>query len=374
MTSFNMTSSYLVANLPTHIIESTYLTNLRSLCPDETHIDILDDVFVPNFDIRSQDDFNRIIRADCYFGFARKEYAAIFRNLERFWREDPNSSPFELSRKDVSDLSNQIIVLFSERRSTIIITCMKLNYIELFDYIVDRDGHGILQEGGIIRVFPLLYYAVMNNNVEITKHGIEMGCLITDDLMKPAVEKNNLEIARILFDSGIPLTYRLEKAVCEFASPEMLALFLEYYTKSILDDENLDKKSIDNLLPYAVYNLRNLKELIRISGEKSRETAFKLLGVCVKNPVNVDVVLFLEEHFGVSMRDLKAENEQTGLRYFNSNYIHTNIVVEDNLGLYMHLYNSGFLVCEELYRTSVHYLCRKITPGLIRKHINQILL
>ena len=368
-----MTSSYLVANLPAHIIESTYFANWRALCPDEIHIDILDDVFVPNFDIGSQEDFDRIIRSDCYFGFARKEYAAIFRNLERFWREDPNSSPFELSQKDVSELSNQIIMLFSERRSTIIITCMKRNHIELFDYIVDRDGRGILQEGGIIRVFPLLYYAVMNDHVEITKHGIELGCLITDDLMKPAVEKNNLEIARILFDSGIPLTHRLERAVCQFSSHEMLGLFLEYYKKS-LDKKSLDKKSINNLLPHAVYNLRNLKELIHISGEKSRETAFKLLSVCVKNPIDVEVVLFLEEHFGVCVRDLKAENEQMGLVYFNSNYIHTNIVVEDNLGLYTHLYNSGFLVCEELYRTSVHYLCRKITPGLIRKHINEILL
>jgi hypothetical protein len=360
-----ISTSHLITNLPEHIIESTYFINLRALlCPDETHIDIPDNVFISNFVIDSQDKFDQIIRADCYFGFDRKVFNDVFRNLERFWREDPNSSPFQLSQKDVSDLSNQLITLFSERQSSIIMTCMKRNQIELFDYIVERDGRGIIQDEGMLRVFPLLYYAVSNNHVEITKHGIEKGCMITDDLMKPAVQNDNLEIARILFESRIPITTKLERAVCEFASIKMLYLFLEYYNKPLV-----------GLLYHAVHNFENLNELgllvneLKLSREVSRQLGFNLLGVCLKYSVDVRVILFIEEHFGVCLRELMAENTQ--MKYFNSNYIHTNIIVEDNLDLYMHLYNSGFLVCEETYRTSIHYLCRKITPGLVRKHINE---
>jgi hypothetical protein len=239
---------------------------------------------------------------------------------------------------------------------------MKRNQIELFDYIVERDGRGIILDEGMLRVFPLLYYAVTNNHVEMTKHGIEKGCMITDDLMKPAVQNDNLEIARILFDARIPITSRLERDVCEFASIKMLHLFLEYY-----------KKLLVGVLHHAIHNFENLKELLLIINELelSRELAFNLLGVCLKYSVDVRVILLIEEHFGVCLRELKAENAQ--MKYFNSNYIHTNIIVEDNLDLYMHLYNNGFLVCEETYRTSVHYLCRKITPGLVRKHIRDSL-
>jgi hypothetical protein len=356
-----ISTSHLIANLPEHIIESTYFTNLMELCHDETHIDIPDNVFISNFVIDSQDKFDQIIRADCYFGFDRKVFNDVFRNLERFWREDPNSSPFQLSQKDVSDLSNQLITLFSERKISIIITCMKRNHVELFDYIVDRDGRGIIQDESLC-VFPLLYYAVSNNHVEITKHGIEKGCMITEDLMKPAVQNDNLEIARILFESRIQITTKLERVICEFASIKMLYLFLEYYNKPLV-----------GLLHHAVHNFENLKELVlltnelELSREVSRQLAFNLLGVSLRYSVDVRVILFIEEHFGVCLRELMAENTQ--MKYFNSNYIHTNIIVEDNLDLYMHLYNSGFLVCEETYRTSIHYLCRKITPGLVRKHI-----
>ena len=147
-----MISSYLITDLPEHITESAHFTHLRALCPDETHIDILDEVYVSNFEIDSQAKFDQIIRSDCYFDFDRKVYSEIFRNLERFWREDPNSSPFQLPQKDISNLSNQMITLFTERQSSIIMTCMKRNQIELFDYIVERDGRGIILDEGMLRV------------------------------------------------------------------------------------------------------------------------------------------------------------------------------------------------------------------------------
>jgi hypothetical protein len=150
------------AYLPQHIIESTHFASWRALFPDDTCIDILDDVFISNFDISSQDDFDRIIRADCYFGFDKNVYTTIFRNLDRFWREDPNSSALKLCPKNLSQLSNQIITLFTERRSTLLVTVMKFNHVELFDYIVERDGVEILQNGFSILGFPVLYLSLIH--------------------------------------------------------------------------------------------------------------------------------------------------------------------------------------------------------------------
>jgi hypothetical protein len=345
--------------LPQHIIESSLFTNWRALFPDDTTIDILDDVFVSNFGIFSQYDFDRIIRADCYFGFDKNVYMSIFRNLVRFWKEDANSSPFTLCKKNVSQLANQIITLFTERRSTLLITVMKLNQVELFDYIVETYGNEILQNGFSLLGYPVLYFAVVNNHIEIFRHGIAKGLIVTDELLVPAFENNNLEIARIVLDRVSVISCRSKSSACKLASPEMFCLFLEFYIKHDLED----------LFQYALHNFDNFKELLRLSPTKCRDTAFKLLSVCTSVSIDVRVVLFIEDHFGVTMRDLIMENDRNGFKYINYDSIQVNIIVEDNLDLYTHLYNSGFIVSEETFCLSVQYLCRRITPGLVRKHI-----
>ena len=336
--------------LPDHIIKSSHFTNWRALFPDDTNIDILDDVFISNFDIYSQVDFDRIIRADCYFGFQRDVYTTIFRNLDRYWREDPNSSPFTftLCDKNVSQLANQIITLFTERRSTLLITVMKLNQIELLDYIVERDGVEILQDGFSILGFPVLYYAVVNSHVEILRHGIAKGLIVTDDLLKPALEDGNLEIARMILERVDKISSRSKCAACKSAFPVMFRLFLEFY-----------KDNLEDLLQYALHNFDNFKHLLLLTGTKCRDIALKLLTTCTSTSIDIRVVLLIEDHFKVTMREL------------NNRFIQTNIIVDDNLDLYTHLYNSGFTVGEESFCLSVHYLCKKITPGLVRKHIKE---
>ena len=341
--------------LPDHIIKSTHFTNWRALFPNDTNIDILNDVFISNFDISSQDDFDRIIRADCYFGFDTNVYTTIFRNLDHYWRENPNSSPFTLCKKNVSQLANQIITLFTERRSTLLITVMKLNQIELFDYIVERDGVEILQDGFSILGFPVLYYAVVNSHVEIVRHGIAKGLAVTDDLLKPALELGNLEIARMLLERVNKISSRSKCAACKSASPEMFRLFLEFY-----------KDNLEDLLQYALHNFDNFKELLLLTGTKSRDVAIQLLTICTTTSIDIRVVLLIEDHFMVSIRELIVGSERIS---FSS--IQTNIIVDDNLDLYTHLYNSGFTVGEESFCLSVHYLCKKITPGLVRKHIKE---
>jgi hypothetical protein len=347
--------------LPDHILKSSHFANWRALFPDDTTIDILDDVFVSNFHISSQHDFDRIIRADCYFGFEKNVYTTIFRNLERFWLEDAESSPITLCKKNVSQLANQIVTLFTERRSTLLITVMKFNQIELFDYIVERDGVEILQDGFSILGFPVLYYAVVNNHVEILRHGIDKGLVVTNELLIPAIDNNNLEIARIVFERLKRLNCHSKCAACKSASPEMFRLFLEFY-----------QDNLDDLLEYALHNLNNFKVLLTLSGTKRRDIALKLLSVCTNVSIDIRVVMYVENHFAVTMRDLIVENEKFGFKYMNYDSIQVNIIADDNLGLYTHLFNSGFIVSEVTFTFAVNYLCKMITPGLVRKHIKEL--
>jgi hypothetical protein len=347
--------------LPDPILKSSYFSNWRALFPDDTTIDIFDDVFISNFEICSQDDFDRIIRSDCYFGFDKSDYITIFRNLVRFWKEDANSSCFTLCKKNVSHLSNQIITLFTERRASLLITVMKLNQIELFDYIVETYGNEILQSGFSLLGYPVLYFAVVNNHIEIFRHGIAKGLIVTDELLVPALENNNLEIARIVLERVSVICCRSKSSACKLASPEMFRLFLEFY-----------KDNLEDLLQYALHNFDNFKALLLLTGTKSRDVALKLLTYCTITSIDIRVVLLIEDHFNVTMRDLITENERCGFQYMNYDSIQVNIFADDNLDLYNHLFNSGFIVSEVSFSFSVHYLCRRITPGLVRKHIREL--
>lgn len=358
--------AYPITALPEHYVESTQFKNWRDLFPDETEFHIPDHLYVEDFIVRSQEDLDKIIRADCGYGFTPKVHMEILRNTERYWLEDPNSSPFQLPKKDVSWFSNQLIMLFTEKESTIVMQCMKYNYVELFDYIVERDGNVALNGRSVLNVFSLLYYAVCNNNKEILKRGIDLGCLLSDDLFKPAIEKQNFEIMHMLFEHDIPITKRMEKEFCELASPEMFELFLGVYIGKC-------KKAPIDLLRRAFYKFDNCEKLLTYIDVSTvnADFIFELLSVFVRENINIRIVMLIETYFGVTMVDFRLENQKE-YKYMMSNFIHRNIVIEDNLELYLHLHSSGFWVSEELFESAKYYLCKKITPGLIRRHLNAL--
>ena len=355
--------AYPVAALPEHYIESTHFKSWQDLFPEEPEFHIPDHLYVQDFIVRSQADLDKIIYADCVFGFTSKVRIEIFRNTERYWLENPNSSPFILPKKDVSWFSNQLITLFNEKEATIVMQCMKYNYVELFDYVVERDGNVALNGRSMLNVFSLLYYAVCNNNKEILKRGIELGCLLSDDLFKPAIENQNFEIMYMLFEHDIPITKRTEKEFCELASPEMFQLFLEVYTGKC------KKKHID-LLRRSLYKFDNCEKLLTYIdiSRLSKDFVFELLSVFAIESINIEVVRLIERHFGVTMKDFIEANDN--FKYRSSNFMPLDIIIKDNLDLYLHLYDSGFCITEETYDTARYYLCKNITPGLIRKHLN----
>jgi hypothetical protein len=367
MSAFNnddaLLRSYQIVTLPEHYLESTQFKNWRELFPEEPEFHIPDHLFIQDFDMSSQADLDKIIDADCAYGFTPKVHKIIFRNTERYWSEDPNSSPFKLPQSGKSWFADQLILLFTEYPSTIIIQCMKLNYVTLFEYIAEQDGINTIYERSAFNVFSVLYYAAYNDNIEIFKCGVKMGCIISDDLFKPAIQRNNFEIMNILFDRNIQINKNIEKEFCEKASPEMFKLFLEKYV-------NVYKKSPTDLLRLSLYKFEICEQIVKRVDPStvSTEFVFKLLKVFSIESINIKVVRLIESHFGVTMKDFMEENKD--FKYRTSNFIPLEIINKDNLDLYLHLYNCGFWITEDTYETAKYHLCKNITPGLIRKHLN----
>ena len=366
MSSFDVDSllrMHPIASLPEHYLESTQFKSWIDLFPEESDFHIPDHLYVEDLTISSQTDLDKINEAECAYGFTPKVHKIIFRNTERYWSEDPNSSPFILPQEGKSWFGDQLIALFTEFPSTINIQCMKLNHVTLFEYIVERDGPVALHGRSAMNVFSVLYYAVCNDNIEIFKCGVEMGCIISDDLFKPAIKKNNLEIMNIMFDRNIEINKNIEKEFCEKASPEMFELFLENYV-------NRYKKVPTDLLRLSLYKFEICQQIVKRidSSTVSKDFVFELLTIFARESINIEVVRLIETHFGVTMKDFIEANKE--FKYRSSNFIGREIIIRDNLGLYLHLYESGFWITTDTYDSAKYYLCKNITPGLIRRHLD----
>ena len=245
-----------IASLPEHYLESIQFKSWIDLFPEESEFHIPDHLYVEDLTIRSQTDLDKINEAECAYGFTPKVHKIIFRNTERYWCEDPNSSPFRLPNVGKSWFTDQLIALFTEVASTINMNCMKLNHVTLFEYIVERDGPVALHGRSAMNVFSVLYYAVCNDNIEIFKCGVKMGCTISDDLFKPTIKKNNFEIMNMLFERNIQINKNIEKEFCEKASPKMFELFLENYV-------NVYKKSPTDLLRLSLYKFDICEQIVK---------------------------------------------------------------------------------------------------------------
>ena len=366
MSSFDVDSllrMHPIASLPEHYLESTQFKSWIDLFPEESDFHIPDHLYVEDLTISSQTDLDKINEAECAYGFTPKVHKIIFRNTERYWSEDPNSSPFILPQEGKSWFGDQLIALFTEFPSTINIQCMKLNHVTLFEYIVERDGPVALHGRSAMNVFSVLYYAVCNDNIEIFKCGVEMGCIISDDLFKPAIKKNNLEIMNIMFDRNIEINKNIEKEFCEKASPEMFELFLENYV-------NRYKKVPTDLLRLSLYKFEICQQIVKRidSSTVSKDFVFELLTIFARESINIEVVRLIETHFGATMKDFIEANKE--FKYRSSNFIGREIIIRDNLGLYLHLYESGFWITTDTYDSAKYYLCKNITPGLIRRHLD----
>ena len=215
-------------------------------------------------------------------------------------------------------------------------------------------------------MYSLLYYAVLNENIEMIKRGLEIGLTVTGSLLIPAIKTGNLEIYKLLFDNKNVLDYRGELDICEYASPEIFKLFMDSYV-------NKYEKDPAKLVVYTVKNLVNMKELVlnydmTTVNKIGNSFIYDLFDECIIHSTNIEVVLFIEEQFKVTIKEFKE--------YYNRQYskhysISINVIWNDNYELYNYLYSNGVLVDNVILQTVVRMRHHRITPGLVKKHLRE---
>jgi hypothetical protein len=355
---------YQVATLPDHMLESQHFKNWREIFPEETIFPLYNDVFLENLEIKSQEDLDKIIVCESMFLFTTKYRIQIFKNVYKYWMEDPNSSPIRLPDKGKSWFSGQVATLFSERDSTIAMTCFKRNYVELFDYILERNGLDQIENGGLYSMYTLPYYGVINNHIEIVRRGLEVGCSTSMDLFDVAIGKKNLEMFKLLLEFNVRFTTKTLIIAAQFGLPEMYEYFLK---------ESVKMKHFDEYVNATLKNLDNLKYLlqrsdvmvdgnIKLNGCVSKvDCGIQLLKVCIKNAYELNIIKFLEQHYG----NIIIEQIKNVPGYL---YIDNSVIKKDDLELYTYLRNNGFKVSPSSADMAMRNKCVNISPGLLKKH------
>ena len=341
---------YPIESIPSHIIESQHFKDLLEIYPDETIFPFYNTSFSSTLEIHSQSDIDLIMDSEYTFMFSHDARVEILRNIYKYWMEDPNSSSIELPERNYSWFANQIRALFEDRDSAIIMTCMKMNYVELFDFIIERDGLIAIENASRLSIYSLLYYAVYNGHVEILRRGIEVGCELSTELIDIAVKTDNLEVCKILIENGIKATNKTGKIAAEHASPELFCMILDKFGFIVGKD----------LLIPALNNLDNLKELVLNRKVQIEPIDSSLLREALAGSKDLDVINFVEEQFRLTWDDILSI----------SKFIPESVIKNDNLKLYNYLRTKGFYVRESLITSAIYNKCMNITPGLIRKHCN----
>ena len=351
---------YPVATLPDHITKSGHFKEWREMFPDETVFPFLNNQFVETLEIHCQADFDRIIDADYLFRFTRSTRIEILKRMYTYWSEDPNSAPMTLPIKDKSWFSGQVLTLFSERETTIAMACFKRNYVELFDYLLERDGLEP-HDYGMYNVFSLPYYGVMNNHIEIVRRGLEVGCKTSMDLFDVAIDKKNLEMFNLLVEFEVYYTPKTVIIAAKIGLPEMYEYFLR---------KSENKPIFPQFVLATLYNLDNLKYLLLTSGIVSDyisvngANGVKLLKECLLTVRSLETIQFLEKHYDTSIQQIRIEAGG----YL---YIDDAIIKKGDYELYMYLRNNGFETSPHSAAIALENKCNSISPGLLKKHATE---
>lgn len=368
---------YPVDTLPYFINDSAYFNNWRELCPNETVFPISTKLDIKELTIETKEDFNKLIEAEAQLIFTDEVHFQILRNVDNFWRTNPNASGLKLPPKGMSWLGDQINALFTNKGGyMIMLECMKKNYVKLFEYIYHRDGPSAFRSSAPFEPWSLLHYAVANNNIDIMKRAIELNYPLKSDTIEKVIEKNNLEIAGALINSfkkkGKELRIDVFYQAFKKASPEMLNLLLDAYVPDI--NEFCYVKNDKYILKYAIYNITNFKILLDrglvIEYPRDYETIELLFYECVSKSLPLETVLFIEERFDVKISEFRKDNSKnrSGCDYM---YINAEIIEKDNIELYTYLRGQGFYVLDLAEMMVTDRNCLNITPGLVRTHYEE---
>lgn len=348
-----------VSEVPEYILDSDYYKNWRELCPDETMFQLLETMFIENFTINSQEDFDSIIRAESDLIMGRGTRIRILSNINHFWLNNPASAQLVLPRKDVSFFGNQVIALLSETDNIIGITCMKTGYLDLFCYLVEECDWVRVINNNMDLCWSTLYYAAINENMEILVYAVEKGIRIKDDVMTAAVMKKNVKIIEYLISKRAGFEYSTLEELNKINSLEIFKLIIDYNQQS---PNNFSPKT---LLRAALNNIDYLRDLLlnrQIVSRSNSEMYDILIQDCIHLFKKTNVIQFVREYFNMGDRDL------TQIPGINSR-MPCKIISTKDYELYMYLRANGFKVHNGILEEAISRKCTSITPGLVRQHI-----
>ena len=359
-----------VSSLPDFILESEHFKDWRALCPNETMFAMPSNLVFDTLDINTNEDLYRIIECEAQYLFTKDARICILRKIEYYWENNPNASGLELPKLEASYFGDQVNGLFERLDSFMnAMLCMKKNYLELFEYIFQRDGQSCFYSSHPFCVFPLLYYAVINGHKEILVRGIELGCPFKFDLLEPALSKGHTEVAKILVDEIKRRNIRVSTStfldIVSNGNRASLAFLLDTFIEDI--NEFCFVRCDGRLIKSAMKNVEMFRELIDrgVCRPDVKEFARELIDCFIENNYCIDVLRMIETRFEFTLA------EYVKVKYLGKNkpYIPEQVIKNDNLELYEHMRSAGYLSHKEFINIAKYNKCKKLSPGLLKKHI-----
>jgi hypothetical protein len=351
-------------SLPKFITESNLFIMTLDLCPESTTFPFLKSKIPDNLEVRSIKDFQRLIEADAMFSFTSKTQVQILENMYEFWLHDPNSSELPLPIKDFSHFGNQIITLFSESNDIIPVRCFQGNYVELFDYLLKRDGLASVDNYRWPN-YSLPYYGAVCNHVEIVRRGLEVGVSVEKDCIDQAIRKHNQEMFDLFISYNVKFSTKTLDLAAEMGLPEMYKHFL-----------NVAIKNTDLFKPFVLKTLGNkdnLEFLLQRSGLELCALCIdgsELLDECIKNAYSVEIFQMVDAYF------TKPEEHASGKTLINNviefrpgfRYISEKVISKDDYNLFIYFQSNGMLMGENLITFAIER-CKthRLTPGFLKR-------
>lgn len=360
-----------ITSLPDFIQESQHFMSYKELYPDETTYLIPSTMLLNSLEINSNEDFYRIIDVESQYLFSKNDRITILRNIDLYWQNNPNASGIILPTKNVSHFGNQVNALFDNMGSYMIaMKCMKHNYVELFEYLFERDGEQCLISTHPMHTTLLIYFAVINGHREILLKGIELGSPVNFKLLEPAILKGYTDILHILIDEikkqKVEINMHTFYEIMKNGNRTAFALLLDNFVTDI--NEFCFRKDNGRVIYSAMQHIEILKELVSRNINCTDKTFAKgLIEYCVNNNKSIEMINLVGTHFGYTFAD-----------HYNEKYIFKikpnipeHVIKGDNLDMYELLRSAGFLVTDDM--VNIAYTCKntKITPGLLKKHISE---
>ena len=352
-----------ISSLPEFITESSMFIMTMDMCSSATTFPFLKSKIPMTLKIQSIQDFQRLTEADHMFGFTTKIQIQIFESMYNFWLNDSNSQNLPLPVKDFSHFGNQVRELFLESESVLPVRCFQHNYVELFDYLLKRDGlHKI--DSGRWPDYTLPYYGAVCNHVEIVRRGLEVGVAVAKDCIDQAIKEKNQKMFDLFISYNVKFSSRTLEFAAELGLPEMYKHFLKVA---------IDKKMLRKYVLKTLENKDNLEFLLYRSGVNLHAaediTGEELLEECFKNVYNVEIFQMVDMYFttqatlyGKTMLN-KIVNLRPGCRYMPEK-----VVKKDDLELFTYLQSKGLLINEFLILSAIDtYKTNRLTPGFLKK-------